>query len=929
MRYTLPLLVLFGLTTLAAAQDAQPAGDKVEKITYEDHVRPILREHCFTCHNQGDAKGGLNLESYGATLEGGASGEVVIAQDVGSSRLFALINGDETPEMPPGQDPIAQEKRDIIAKWIELGALENSGSKVKAKKKSGLAMEGPVTTGKPEGPAAMPESLWKAPVMDLQSSGAITAMAHSPWAPLVAVAGQKQIALYNTDTLKLLGVIPYPQGIPYILRFSRNGEVLMVGGGRGGYAGSVTLFNVRTGKPLITVGDEYDAVLAADVSPDLTQVALGGPQRLVRIYSTSDGALLHEIKKHTDWVTSIAYSPDGVLLASADRSNGLFVWEADTAREYMNLQGHKEGINAVSWQPDSNVLASASADSEVKLWAMVDGKNIKSFGAHGGGAEWVSYTHDGRMVTAGRDKVAKVWAGDGKELAKTPGFADLTLRSCFNHDSTKIVVGDWTGEIRVYQVDGMTELGKLKAVTPTYDEMIASLQADIGAFDKASADTSAAAAAAKQAFDNHLAAIENTKKAAGDARAAMDAAAAKVEALKKSLAESDAKQKQQEQEAGAKDADAKKWAGEIAKAEQALSQANAKLADYAKQTPEKSSVVTAAKNAQGEHQKQLDDLKKQLASQQQAVEAAKKKVADLDAKIAEATKQKETTPDDQKESKQKEIDSLAGEKTAAQAEVDKLAAEAQKSADAVAGKEGELKKDAEQIAAAEAEVKKLQDETNKANGEKANAEKAIAAAKQNKQTADTQLASAKAAIEATKKAKDEATKETGTQQNLIKQYDAEMKKQAEQLKKLEEAKPNVEKAMNDQAAAAKAAAEKAAAAKVELEAITKEKADFAAYPAKLQAEQQAMLTGIKTQEQQVAEAAAKQAAMEKQMEEKLAQIAKLQAELDKAMEEKSAVYAQLRETKQKVETGTDEMATAQAKLEELKRQSELLQNLYQ
>ncbi|PQO36948.1 hypothetical protein C5Y96_07235 [Blastopirellula marina] len=929
MRYTLPLLVLFGLTTLAAAQDAQPAGDKVEKITYEDHVRPILREHCFTCHNQGDAKGGLNLESYGATLEGGASGEVVIAQDVGSSRLFALINGDETPEMPPGQDPIAQEKRDIISKWIELGALENSGSKAKAKKKSGLAMEGPVTTGKPEGPAAMPEGLWKAPVMDLHSSGAITAMAHSPWAPVVAIAGQKQIALYNTDTLKLLGVIPYPQGIPYILRFSRNGEVLMAGGGRGGYAGSVTLFNVRTGKPLITVGDEYDAVLAADVSPDLSQVALGGPQRLVRIYSTADGSLLHEVKKHTDWVTSIAYSPDGVLLATADRSNGLFVWEADTAREYMNLQGHKEGINAVSWQPDSNVLASASADNEVKLWAMVDGKNIKSFGAHGGGAEWVSYTHDGRMVTAGRDKVAKVWAGDGKELAKTPGFADLALRACFNHDSTKIVVGDWSGEIRVYRVEGMQELGKLKAVTPTYDEMIASLQADIGTFDKTAADTSAAATAAKQAFDNHLAAMENSKKAAGDAKAAMDAAAAKVEALKKAIAESEAKQKQQEQEAAAKDADAKKWAGEIAKAEQALNQANAKLADYGKQTQAKSSVVTAAKNAQGEHQKQLDDLKKQLASQQQAIDAAKKKVADLDAKIAEATKQKETTPDDQKESKQKEIDSLAGEKTAAQAEVDKLAAEAKKSTDAIAGKEGELKKDAEQIAAAEAEVKKLQDETNKANGEKANAEKAIAAAKQNKQTADTQLASARAAIDAAKKAKDEANKETGTQQNLIKQYDAEMKKQVEQLKKLEEGKPNVEKAMNDQAAAAKAAADKAAAAKVELEAIKKEKDDFAAYPAKLQAEQQAMMTGIKTQEQQVAEAAAKQAEMEKQMEEKLAQIAKLQAELDKVMEEKSAVYAQLRETKQKVETSTDEMANAQAKLEELKRQSELLQSLYQ
>ncbi|MEW4455373.1 c-type cytochrome domain-containing protein [Bremerella sp. JC817] len=928
MRYTLSFLVLFGLTTVAVADDAKPAGD-VEKITYDDHVRAIFREHCFTCHNQNDAKGGLNLENFGATLEGGAGGEVVIAQDVESSRLFALISGAETPKMPPGQDLIAQEKQDIIKKWIELGALENSGSKVKAKKKSGLAMSGPVTTGKPEGPAAMPEGLWKAPVMELQSTGAITAMAHSPWAPLVAIAGQKQIALYNTDTLKLLGVIPYPQGVPYILRFSRNGEVLMAGGGRGGYSGSVTLFNVRTGKPLVTVGDEYDVVLAADVSPDLSRVALGGPQRLLRIYSTDDGSLLHEVKKHTDWVTTIAYSPDGVLLASGDRSNGLFVWEADTAREYLNLQGHKEAINSVSWQPDSNVLASASTDGTVKLWEMVEGKNIKSFNAHGGGAEWVSYTHDGRMVTAGRDKVAKVWAGDGKELAKTAGFGDLTLRACFNYDSTKIVVGDWTGEIRVYQVEGMQELGKLKAVTPTYDQMIASLQSEIGTLDKAAADQGGAAAAAKQAWDNHLAAIENTKKASADAKTAMDAANAKVEELKKAIAQSEATQKQKEQEAAAKDADAKNWAGEIAKAEQSLNQINAKLADYGKKVQDKTNALNSAKGAQAEHQKQLEDLKKQLAAQQQAHEAAQKKVADLDAKIAEAVKQKETTPDDQKESKQKEIDSLTQEKMAAQGEVDKLAAEVKKSTDAVGGKDAELKKDAEAIAAADAEVKKLQAEAGKANEEKAAAEKSIASAKQNKQTADTQLASAKGEIEAAKKAKDDASKEMGSQQNLAKRYGDEINKHAEQLKKLEEGKPNVEKDMNDKAAAAKAAAERAAAAKQDLEALKKEKADFAAFPAKLQAEQAAMLTGIQTKEQAMAEAAAQMAELEKQMEAKLAEIAKLQAQLDKTMEEKSAVYAKLRDSKQKVEAGSEEMATAQAKLQDLKRQQEMLQNVYQ
>ena len=46
-------------------------------------------------------------------------------------------------------------------------------------------------------------------------------------------------------------------------------------------------------------------------------IALGGPSRVVRIYSTADGELLHEIKKHTDWVYGVEFSPDGVLLATA------------------------------------------------------------------------------------------------------------------------------------------------------------------------------------------------------------------------------------------------------------------------------------------------------------------------------------------------------------------------------------------------------------------------------------------------------------------------------------------------------------------------------------------------------------------------------------------------------------------------------------
>src|SRR5687768_2748750 len=305
-------LVVAAVAVLALAHGAY-AQAPVAKITYDDNIRAIFKEHCFACHAQERNKGGLTLDTYAKVMAGGSSGEVILTGDVENSRLYALVSHKEKPEMPPMQDKLAQAKIDLIGKWIEQGSPENAGSKVAAPKKKNPALMSGSVAGKPEGPAAMPEGLLKQPVVYTPRAGATTALAASPWAPLVAVAGQKQISLYNTDTLQLLGVLPFPEGIPYVLRFSRSGTVLLAGGGRGGHSGSVVLFDVKTGKRIAKIGEELDAVLAADISNDHSMVALGGPSKIVRIFSTESGEQLFEIKKHTDWIYSVQFSPDGVL----------------------------------------------------------------------------------------------------------------------------------------------------------------------------------------------------------------------------------------------------------------------------------------------------------------------------------------------------------------------------------------------------------------------------------------------------------------------------------------------------------------------------------------------------------------------------------------------------------------------------------------
>lgn len=524
-------------TAASFGEETVPGEEKVEKVTYEDHVKPIFREHCLTCHNQGDAKGGLALDSYAGLMEGGGSGEIVYEGDALSSRLWQLVSHEDTPVMPPEQDKIADAKLAVIKAWIDGGLLENSGSKVKKKKTSALAFEGS-TGGKPDGPAAMPESVPMQPVSVGIRTSAIPAMTASPWAPLVAVGGLRQILLYNTDTAELAGVIPFPEGVPQSLRFSRNGAYLIAGGGEHSVLGIAAIYDVKTGDRLAVVGDELDTVFGADVNDTMTQVALGGPKRMLRIYNVSDGEMLFEIKKHTDWIYDVAYSPDGVLVASADRSAGLFVWEAETGRLYLSLTDHTAAIRSIAWRDDSNVLASASEDGTVKLWDMVQGKAIKSISAHGGGATAVAFDHQGRLVTCGFDRQVKLWDAAGNPVRSFPAMPEQALEVAITHDGKQVIGGDWTGKVVAWNSEDPNQAVEISSNPPKLEEQLKIAEAKVAETLKlVQADEASTAALATKLSEatskkDQLVADQAAKVQAADiARAGKDAANTRVTQL--------------------------------------------------------------------------------------------------------------------------------------------------------------------------------------------------------------------------------------------------------------------------------------------------------------------------------------------------------------------------------------------------------------
>jgi len=113
-------------STVAFAVQSKPAPTPKPKApapTFKD-IQPIFQQNCIGCHSGERAKAGIDFSTYASVMEGSDDGPIVNKGAPKHSLLVRALHGDKVRRMPPGPNPLAEQKIALIEKWILTGAKE-------------------------------------------------------------------------------------------------------------------------------------------------------------------------------------------------------------------------------------------------------------------------------------------------------------------------------------------------------------------------------------------------------------------------------------------------------------------------------------------------------------------------------------------------------------------------------------------------------------------------------------------------------------------------------------------------------------------------------------------------------------------------------------------------------------------------------------
>ena len=247
--------------------------------------------------------------------------------------------------------------------------------------------------------------------------------------------------------------------------FSPDGMLLASGSGNsspisGSMDNIIKLWDVATGRELMTLQGHVDLVDSIMFSPDGTLLASGSWDETIKLWQVVDGREIATLSGHADDVNDVAFNPDGMLLASGGQDKTIKLWQVADDKELLTLQGHSNVVLSVAFNPDNTLLASGGWDKTIKLWQVADGSEITTLYGHAEGVKSVMFSPDGTLIASGSwDNTVKLWQiADGREIVTLHGHGESVISITFSRDGMLLASGSSDKTIKLWQVTDDKEI---------------------------------------------------------------------------------------------------------------------------------------------------------------------------------------------------------------------------------------------------------------------------------------------------------------------------------------------------------------------------------------------------------------------------------------------------------------------------------------
>jgi WD40 repeat protein len=221
----------------------------------------------------------------------------------------------------------------------------------------------------------------------------------------------------------------------YILTFSPDGKTIATASRSKDNPknNTVKLWNLN-GQELKTSKDHKEEVTSLSFSSDGQMIAFTSEDNPVKLWNLNG----EKVETLGEAVSNISFSPNRPILALGGQDGTLKLWNFNN-KELKDVGKHEERVTSVSFSPDGQIIASASdKDNTVKLWN-IDGKDPKTLRGHDGLVTSISFSPDGQIIASGSDdNTVKLWSRDGKELATLKGLGTSILSVSFSQNGTMI-----------------------------------------------------------------------------------------------------------------------------------------------------------------------------------------------------------------------------------------------------------------------------------------------------------------------------------------------------------------------------------------------------------------------------------------------------------------------------------------------------------